>query len=572
MKAPDQRWLDAQWALMALQVDPQRLGGVWLKAGHGPVRDRWLSKLQSMSRPVLKVPMHIDDDRLLGGIDLTASLVAGRLVSQSGLLQQLDQGVAVLPMVERMPRRLLDVLLQIQERQCWVDRSAGQQHETHFGLVALDESEDELPSALTDRLAIWLDLHELSLHDAQSLEILTPDELRAIQRRMPQIVATPDDIQALCHAAMALGVSGLRAPMWAAYVASLQAALQGKAAIDQDDLQAAVRLVLIPRATQMPASESPEPPPPQDSDTPQDELDTQAPSNTEPQTLEDQVLDAVLANLPPDMLEQIIQSKSSARSAQGSGQSGQKQQGRLRGRPLAPRPGRPNAGARLHVLATLRAAAPKQKIRTHLPGGPRVAIRSEDFHVHRFEQSSASCLIFALDASGSAAYQRLAEAKGAVEILLSQSYAKRHSVCVMAFRGASVETLLPPTRSLVRAKKALAGLPGGGGTPMASALQKVTLTATGLHRQGTSPTLVVLSDGRANVTLAGLGGRAQAQTEAQQWATQWRLTGFPALWIDTSPQPDAQARTLADAMAATYYPMPHVQAQRMAQAINDLQR
>ena len=107
---------------------------------------------------------------------------------------------------------------------------------------------------------------------------------------------------------------------------------------------------------------------------------------------------------------------------------------------------------------------------------------------------------------------------------------------------------------------------------MASALQKVTLTATGLHRQGTSPTLVVLSDGRANVTLAGLGGRAQAQTEAQQWATQWRLTGFPALWIDTSPQPDAQARTLADAMAATYYPMPHVQAQRMAQAINDLQR
>ena len=570
MKATDQRWLDAQWALIALQVDPQRIGGVWFKAGHGPVRDRWLARLQAMACPVLKVPMHIDDDRLLGGIDLTASLAAGQLVDQSGLLERLDQGVAILPMVERMPRRLLDVLLQIQERQTWMDRSAGKLHHARFGLVALDESDEDLPAALTDRLAIWLDMHDLSLHDAQPLELLNAAELQAVRQRRQRLAASEQDIQALCGAAMALGVHGLRAPMWAAYVASLHAAMHDKPAIDQDDLQAAIRLVLIPRATQLPAEESP--PPPQDSDTPQDALDEQASNNSEPQTLDDQVLEAVLANLPPDMLEQIVKSKSAARTTQGSGQSGQKQQGRLRGRPLAPRPGRPDAGARLHVLATLRAAAPKQKIRTHLSGGPRVAIRSEDFHVHRFEQHSASCLIFALDASGSAAYQRLAEAKGAVEILLSQSYAKRHSVCVMAFRGANVETLLPPTRSLVRAKKALAGLPGGGGTPMALALQKATMAAVALQRQGTSPTLVVLSDGRANVTLAGLGGRAQAQSEAQQWAAQWRLTGFPALWIDTSTQPDAQARTLADAMAATYYPMPHVQAQRMAQAVNDLQR
>jgi magnesium chelatase subunit D len=106
----------------------------------------------------------------------------------------------------------------------------------------------------------------------------------------------------------------------------------------------------------------------------------------------------------------------------------------------------------LHVLATLRAAAPRQKLRPPPPGGGRIAVRSEDFHVHRFQQKQASCLIFAVDASGSAALARLAEAKGAVELMLQQSYARRDQVCVIAFRGTKAEVLLPPTRSLVRAQ------------------------------------------------------------------------------------------------------------------------
>jgi magnesium chelatase subunit D len=167
----------------------------------------------------------------------------------------------------------------------------------------------------------------------------------------------------------------------------------------------------------------------------------------------------------------------------------------------------------LHVLATLRAAAPKQKLRGAKAQG-RIAIRAEDFHVHRYQQHSSSCLILALDASGSAALQRLAEAKGAVELLLQQSYARRDSVCIVAFRGAHAQLLLPMTRSLVRAKRAMTGLPGGGGTPLALALKMACEQAAQLHRQGVTPILVVLSDGRANVTLQGLGGRAQAQADA----------------------------------------------------------
>jgi magnesium chelatase subunit D len=578
-------WDDAQWALLALQVDPVRLGGVWLKAGHGPVRDAWLKQVQSLACPVHKVPHHTDDDRLLGGIDLTASLSAGRLVSQTGLLTRLDGGLLVLPMAERFPRHLLAILLQIQEQGTWFERHTALPRSATFGLLALDESHDEdtpLPQALSDRLALWLDLTQVPYGATDQIDLLTASEVQQARNALKKIAPTGEQIQAMCHTAQAFGVGGLRAPSWAMYVAALHAALDGREAIDDDDLQSAVRLVLIPRATQLPAPEPQEAPPEQPHEPPSeppseppdqqdtDDQEDQANSAQEPE-LQDQVLAAALASLPQDVLDKLMLSMNRPKARAASvGQSGQKLSARLRGRPLSPRPGHPHAGARLHVLATLRAAAPKQRLRTTLPGGPRVAIRSEDFHVHRFEQRSASCLIFALDASGSAAYQRLAEAKGAVEILLQQSYARRDSVCVIAFRGAQAQVLLPPTRSLVRAKKALSGLPGGGGTPMALALQTATQTALSLQRQGTTPTLVVLSDGRANVTLAGMGGRTQAQAEAMQWATQWRLSGFTGLWIDTSPQPDAQAQGLAQAMAASYFPMPHVQAQRMAAVVQNL--
>jgi magnesium chelatase subunit D len=289
-----------------------------------------------------------------------------------------------------------------------------------------------------------------------------------------------------------------------------------------------------------------------------------------PQDLKELLIAAALASLPANILERLM-TKTGSNTGQSSGRSGTVRSGMQRGRPLPPRPGRPGGLARLHVLATLRAAAPKQRLRNGTQTA-RVAIRSEDFHVHRYQQNSATCLILALDASGSAALQRLAEAKGAVELLLQQSYARRDSVCIVAFRGAQAQLLLPMTRSLVRAKRAMTGLPGGGGTPLALALKMACEQAQQLHRQGVTPLLVVLSDGRANISLAGVGGRAQAQADAVQWATQWRLTGHRSMWIDTSVKPDAQVQNMASTMGGNYLPMPQVQAQRMASAMDNLRR
>lgn len=612
---PLDAWHDALTCLQILQIDPHGIGGVCLRAPHGPVRQRWLGALAQLGLPLVKVPGSTDVERLLGGIDLAHTLQTRELRMQTGLLQQADQGLVCLPMAERMPAALMAPLVQaLDNKQVPATHHPSPTHAARFGVVALDESlpdETGVSAALKERLAVWLDLQNLSPSDIdipwgeatpsagdEALHIqLSPQALALARQRLPHIQASDEQLQALCASAMGLGIGSLRAPSLALRLACGHAALNGRSLLDSEDLAFAARCVLAPRATQWPTEPSeaasepqhsapqptdsppasdpaPEPPPqnPDNDASPNTTGDAPAPPPSA-QDLQEMMVAAALASLPPHMLDQLA-TQGAARTGHTTGRSGQTRSGQQRGRPLPPRPGRPGGHARLHVLATLRAAAPRQRLRqNHLPAGatrPKLQIRSEDFHIQRYQQHSSSCLILALDASGSAALHRLAEAKGAVELLLQQSYARRDSVCIVAFRGAQAQLLLPATRSLVRAKRAMTGLPGGGGTPLAAALKMAHGQAAQLQRQGVTPILVVLSDGRANVNLQGLGGRAQAQADAQLWVRQWQQTGHRALWIDTSAQADAQTQALATQMGAQYLPMPQVQAQRMASAMDRL--
>jgi magnesium chelatase subunit D len=172
-----------------------------------------------------------------------------------------------------------------------------------------------------------------------------------------------------------------------------------------------------------------------------------------------------------------------------------------------------------------------------------------------------------VDASGSLALNRLAEAKGAVELLLADCYIRRDQVAVLAFRGVAATLLLSPTRSLVRAKRSLAGLPGGGGTPLANGIEAGMLLADGVRRRGGTPTLVLLTDGQANVARDGRGGRSQAQADAMQAARLVRAAGHRALFIDTSPRPNPNSRTLAAAMDARYVPLPYADAASVSRSV-----
>ncbi|MEY4016600.1 MAG: hypothetical protein RLZZ189_397 [Pseudomonadota bacterium] len=572
-------WDLAQLALLLLQVDPHGLGGVWLKAGYSPARQTWLAQLHALGLPVMRMPHHIDQERMLGGIDLSVTLAKGRVIEQIGLLAQANKGMVVVPMSEKLSPQTLAMLLQAHDQGQVHALAIGATHASRFGLVALDESQEDEPgvaSKLKERLALWIEMDTVDIAMSQEkIEALSAQELAEVRSVLVKIQATEAQMRALCEVAFALGIDSMRAPLLALRLACVHAAIHDREFLEEEDLRIAAQMVLSPRATRIPSNQDTEsaqpsepPPPPDASNTDQDAAheDTPPPPTTEPASLEDTILAAALASLPPKLLDQLLLGASQSKSQSSSGNSGQAQMSRQRGRPLSPRLGRPTSGARLHLLATLRAAAPKQKLRTK-HAGQKIAIRSEDFYIQRFAHKAASCIIVAMDASGSAALARLAEAKGAVEILLQQSYARRDSVCVIAFRGAQAQTLLPATRSLVRAKKALAGLPGGGGTPIALALKHATEQAQALQRQGITPLLVMLSDGKANVTIDGVGGRTQAQADALQCAKQWATHGFTSLWIDTALQPTGQAKELANVMQARYLPMPYVASQRLADAM-----
>ncbi|WP_228027279.1 magnesium chelatase subunit D, partial [Pseudaquabacterium pictum] len=532
----DLRWADALTAAALLAVDPVGLGGALLRARAGPQRALWLAALRHSlppGVPVRRVPLGIADDRLLGGLDLAATLQAGRPVAQRGVLAEAHGGLLELAMAERLSAGTVARLAAaLDTGQVRMERDGlTLQQPARLGLVALDEGvdDDECASpALADRLAFHLVLDGLpghgpgprsaapADHDADSLDALlavSAAEVAAARARLPQVASGAGTATALCRAAAALGIDSLRAPWLALRAACAAAALQGHDTVEPDDAALAARLVLGPRATRFPAPPEaeapeqapPEPPPadpaadpPAEPPAPPPEADATAEPPPDPPTddtpppdldhaLDEVVLEAALATMPAGLLAQLKAGVPQRSPAQSAGKVGALQPGGPRGRPLGARRGELRAGARLDLIATLRAAAPWQRLRQRAlqrsdAAAPprRVLVQPEDFHISRRAQRRETTTLFVVDASGSAALHRLAEAKGAVELLLADCYVRRDRVALLAFRGSSAELVLPPTRSLVRAKRALAGLPGGGGTPLALALDAAAALAATL--------------------------------------------------------------------------------------------
>jgi magnesium chelatase subunit D len=590
-------------------VDPVGLGGVALRAPAGALRDDWLALLRALlpaGTPLRRVPLNCSDTALLGGLDLGATLQRGQPIVLQGLLAQANGGVLLLALAERMGAATATrfcAALDTQVVQLQRDGLAAQ-HPARLGLVALDEGlgdDEQMPRALQDRMAFRLVLD--STADEEEGPDWSAAEVLAARLRLPGMVLDDAGVQALCAAAQALGIDSLRAPLLAARVARAAAALAGSDAVQEEHIAVAARLVLAPRATRLPPPSASEEAPPDDPSTEQAASDDPAnprptasePPPTDPEslpdpeapqederelpsavsdTLDERVLDAALAALPAGLLASLKISQLSRAKNPSAGSAGAAQNSALRGRPIGARKGEPRAAQRLNVLETLRAAAPWQKLRQRaatqgqqVPAQPRIQVRKEDFHVARFRQLGQTTTVFVVDASGSAALNRLAEAKGAVELLLADCYVRRDSVAVIAFRGKAAELLLPPTRSLARAKRGLAALPGGGGTPLAHAIDASLALAEQIRRKGETPIVVLLTDGRGNIARDGSPGRQQAVQDSLAAAAALRGARITALLVDTSAQPHPAAQQLARAMGAQYLALPYAGAHAVSQAV-----
>ena len=595
---------DAATIAALFAVDPVGLGGVALRSPACDNRDQWLALLKNLlptQTPLRRVPLNINDTALLGGLDLGATLQAGKPIALQGLLSQADGGVLVLAMAERMSvssaarfGSVLDTGMVALQRD-GMDTST----QASLGLVALDEGandDEQMPASLADRLAFRL-LMSAQDEDEEGPEWSAQEVLKARQL-LPQVTMDDEAVQALCAAALALGIDSLRASVFAVRVARAAAALSGSHTVEEEHTGVAARLVLAPRATRLPPQAPPEsqedeaetppeeakeaPPEPPSPDAQNNEAQENSPreepdetQNEDPgpsENLADLVLEAAQAAIPAGLLASLKIGQLQRAKTPTSGSAGALQKNALRGRPVGARKGEPRAGQRINVLETLRAAAPWQKLRQRqlaLTDSQKqgIVVRKEDFHVTRFRQSGQTTTVFVVDASGSSALNRLAEAKGAVELLLADCYVRRDSVAVLAFRGQTAELILPPTRSLARAKRSLAALPGGGGTPLANAIEASMLLADQLRKKGETPIVVLLTDGKGNIARDGKPGRTQAATDALAAAAEMRLRGFSTLLVDTSPQAQDAAKNLAQAMGAQYLALPYAGANTLNQAV-----
>jgi magnesium chelatase subunit D len=494
------------------------------------------------------VPSSLAADALTGSVDLAATLALGKPVHTAGLLAQ--EVRLLMRRAERLDAACASLMAQALDRQ------------SLMLIAAIDFSDDD--AVMAEKLAERLPFYVEGQVDAW----WTAMDISAARDVMS--VADVDDkwIRDLCGAALSVGVASPRAVLQAVGAARAVAALMGQRAVTEPAVALAARLVLAHRAQHAPAQEQepetdqPPPPPPEDSEQQADD-DQTVPNPGDAEV----VLAAVLAALPANLLQAMGEGFGKRGAGRTMKNAAPKKTGGQRGRRIGHKRASSLSGQRLDILATLRNAAPWQTLRRRLGGVDRMIVTRDDFRVARIKQRNEATAIFVVDASGSTAFQRLAEAKGAVETILAECYVRRDRVALVAFRSKTAEVLLPPTRSLERAKRALAGLPGGGGTPLASGLDEAFTLAVNVRRGGGSPIVILLTDGRANVTRAGEGNKVKALEEMQSAARLFAAEGFEAMLIDVSPDPQKSARVLSSAMQATYFPMPRASATDIARPV-----
>jgi magnesium chelatase subunit D len=233
------------------------------------------------------------------------------------------------------------------------------------------------------------------------------------------------------------------------------------------------------------------------------------------------------------------------------------------------------SGAKIALDATLRASAiAVGKLDSEMRAGgdsiagserPGVLNVSRSLRYKRFKQKEGTLFIFAIDASGSMALNRIAQAKGALVRLLRQSYIKRDRVALISFRGAGADVMLRPTGSAERAKRILDALGVGGATPLAAGLSCALEVARQSRRQGAGRIVLLLfTDGRANRTLlsgdrrSGNAGRGRIEDELKLVGAALGQMSVQTIVVDTQNRftSGGEAQKLAETIGGRYVYLP----------------
>ena len=573
---------------------------------------------------IVDLPVGATEDRLVGSLDIEQAIKSGEKNFEPGLIAAAHRGILYIDEVNLLNDHLVDVLLDAAAMgRNYVEREGiSVSHDAEFMLVGtMNPEEGDLRPQLLDRFGLAVEVDGV-FEPAERREVVRRrmayesapfdfmdawaeaeqaerDRLLSSQQLLGEVIVPDDILELITDICAEYQVDGLRGDIVMYKTASTIAAYEGRTVVDVEDVREAALMALLHRQRRQPfqqphlvteqldnmledfQNQQRDREPSADNDSSNE--DSSDDSDREPDPPEDEAEDPADAALGDEWFEvgdpyavQNLQVQPPDRRARrSSGRRATTISGTSAGRYVGARVPEGTASD-LALDATLRAAAPHQQSRRTSAESDTSALLVEPWDVREKvrETHTGSLILFVVDASGSmGAQRRMVAVKGAVMSLLLDAYQRRDRVGLIAFRGTGAELLLPPTNSVEMAQWFLQEMPTGGRTPLARALYLAmeTLETEKLKDRDVLPLLVLLSDGRANVSLAGdqLTRLASQDDEVQNLATMIAEAKIPAAVVDTEQDfiKLGLAQGIADSMSARYIKLDDLAAESLADAV-----